>query len=66
MQWIRYNQSLDEVLSLKKEIEELQTKVASHQKKHRRSDKEIEKHEKVIFLSLSVHIVIGSMVLRLP
>ena len=53
-------------MSLKKEIAELQGKVAAYQKKHRRSDKEIEKHEQVTFLSFSVHIVIGSMVLKLP
>jgi len=65
LQWIRYNQSLEEVISLQKEIAELQAKVAAHQKKHRRSDKEIEKHEQVRFCAFSVRTVTGNMVLRL-
>ena len=66
LQWIRYNQSLEEVVSLQSEIAELHAKVSAHQKKHRRCDKEIEKHEQVTRCLASVLIAIRSTARKLP
>jgi len=66
LQWIRYNQSLEEFIALQNEIAELQNKVSAHQKKHRRCDKEIEKHEQVTLHSVSALTVTRNMVRKLP
>lgn len=47
LEQLRYHHQLEELISLKEEIEELRDKVALFQKKHRRCDRDITKHEQV-------------------